>query len=232
MQPPVNYPGNQPGSAYGGAADGGAYPAPGGGVGAPYGGGFGSGMPGYPPQSAYGAPDGGAYGGGYGGALPVYPGLASMPYGRGMAEALMVPEHLAPAYGVSMVEAYKRYLKRAFTFRGYASRSEYWWACLVNMLIVMAFYFLMGVVLYIDESSGGRGGSVAGVLAMILLGCFLLFLPLNTVPQLAVFVRRMHDGGRSGWWWLLTFVPLGGLVMLIFACMESRPDLWRPEWSR
>lgn len=191
--------------------------------------------PGNRPDSAYGgagyggayaAPSGGA-GAPYGGGMPGYPSAASM-----AVDPRTVPPHLAPAYGVSMIEAYRRYLRRAFTFRGYASRSEYWWAALVNVLILIAFYALIGVLVAIEESSGGQGDSAAGIVALVLTICFLLFWVVNTIPQLAVFVRRMHDGGRSGWWFLLFFLPLGELVLLIFACMEPRPHLWRPEWSR
>ncbi|MEX2608571.1 MAG: DUF805 domain-containing protein, partial [Gemmatimonadota bacterium] len=30
------------------------------------------------------------------------------------------------------------------------------------------------------------------------------------VPSIAVSVRRLHDVGRSGWWFLITFIPLIG----------------------
>ncbi|WP_438319969.1 DUF805 domain-containing protein [Edwardsiella tarda] len=30
------------------------------------------------------------------------------------------------------------------------------------------------------------------------------------IPKLAVSVRRLHDTGRSGWWCLITLIPLIG----------------------
>ena len=46
-------------------------------------------------------------------------------------------------------------------------------------------------------------------------------------PGLAVTARRLHDTGRSGWWMLLSFVPFGGLVLLVFTLQDSRgPNAW------
>jgi len=43
------------------------------------------------------------------------------------------------------------------------------------------------------------------------------------VRSLAVSIRRLHDTGRSGWWILLGFIPvLGGLVLLVFYCIDSQ----------
>ncbi|BDP42173.1 hypothetical protein DAETH_21420 [Deinococcus aetherius] len=52
------------------------------------------------------------------------------------------------------------------------------------------------------------------------------------LPTLAVNIRRLHDTGRSGWWYLIAFVPLvGGIVLLIFAVMDSQPgtNKWGPN---
>lgn len=35
-------------------------------------------------------------------------------------------------------------------------------------------------------------------------------------------VRRLHDTGRSGWWYWLAIIPyIGSIVLLIFALMPS-----------
>jgi uncharacterized membrane protein YhaH (DUF805 family) len=34
------------------------------------------------------------------------------------------------------------------------------------------------------------------------------------VPNLAIAVRRLHDIGRSGWWYLIAFIPLIGAIIL------------------
>ena len=44
------------------------------------------------------------------------------------------------------------------------------------------------------------------------------------IPAWAVFTRRMHDIGKSGWWWLIGLIPLvGAIVLLVFACKDSEP---------
>jgi len=40
---------------------------------------------------------------------------------------------------------------------------------------------------------------------------------------LAVSVRRLHDIGKSGWWFFITFIPLvGGILLLIWFCANSQ----------
>ena len=44
------------------------------------------------------------------------------------------------------------------------------------------------------------------------------------IPGLAVSVRRLHDIGKSGWWFLILLVPfIGAIVLLIFFCLDSQP---------
>lgn len=52
------------------------------------------------------------------------------------------------------------------------------------------------------------------VMGVVFLGMF--------VALLAVTVRRLHDTGWSGWWYLLNFVPLGSLVVLVFLVEDSK----------
>jgi uncharacterized membrane protein YhaH (DUF805 family) len=44
------------------------------------------------------------------------------------------------------------------------------------------------------------------------------------LPGLALAVRRLHDTGRTGWWMLIGFIPLIGLIVLIiFFVVDSQP---------
>jgi uncharacterized membrane protein YhaH (DUF805 family) len=44
------------------------------------------------------------------------------------------------------------------------------------------------------------------------------------IPSIALGVRRLHDIGYSGWWLLIGFVPfVGGILLLVFALMDSQP---------
>ncbi len=39
---------------------------------------------------------------------------------------------------------------------------------------------------------------------------------------MAVLVRRLHDTGRSAWFVLIGIIPLIGLIMIYFLCLESQ----------
>jgi len=44
----------------------------------------------------------------------------------------------------------------------------------------------------------------------------------HLIPTLAVTVRRLHDTARSGWWLLISLVPLvGQVVLFVFMCQGS-----------
>ena len=104
-----------------------------------------------------------------------------------------------------------------FDFSGRASRSEYWWMQLglIGLQIGLVIVFvIMGMIL-------GEVGALLGMVLVVLIS-LAAFLPL-----LGVTVRRLHDGGRSGWWFLLALIPIvnfiGGFVILVFLIMDGQP---------
>ena len=101
-------------------------------------------------------------------------------------------------------------LKKYAIFRGRACRSEYWYFVL--------FYLLIHIVLgLMDGILGSQRREGAGLLGSLFALAMLL-------PTLAVAVRRLHDIGKSGWWLLVSLVPLiGGLIPLVFAVRDSEP---------
>ncbi|HEX7380625.1 MAG TPA: DUF805 domain-containing protein, partial [Nevskiaceae bacterium] len=49
-----------------------------------------------------------------------------------------------------------------------------------------------------------------------------LFVLATFIPSWAVCVRRLHDTNRSGWWVLISLVPLvGWIVLLIFTVQDG-----------
>ena len=47
------------------------------------------------------------------------------------------------------------------------------------------------------------------------------------LPGLGVSVRRLHDTGRSGWWLLISLVPLiGAIVLLVFLILMNLAAVW------
>jgi len=55
--------------------------------------------------------------------------------------------------------------------------------------------------------------NVAGVVFGIVIGVAVLAL---IIPYLAVGTRRLHDTGKPGWWWFITLVPFGSIILIVF----------------
>lgn len=92
-------------------------------------------------------------------------------------------------------------IKTCFTkyadFTGTASRPEYWWFFLFNVIgnfVISAIFPLLGM----------------------------LFSFGTLLPSLAAGTRRLRETQRSGWWQLLWLVPLvGWIVIIIFLAQPA-----------
>lgn len=112
-------------------------------------------------------------------------------------------------FGKAISTCFKKYAD----FKGRARRSEYWYFYLFYMLLFLPPYIMMVV-----GSTSRHLEEVAITGAVIVLLESLVFF----LPTLAVFVRRMHDIGKSGWNWLWSMLPIiGSIVLLVFLCQEG-----------
>lgn len=103
------------------------------------------------------------------------------------------------------MEWYLSVLKNYVGFSGRARRKEYWMFMLFNILVSIVLNVVGAVIM-------------APVLGFIYSLAVLL-------PSIAVSVRRLHDTGRSGWWLLLSLIPLiGTIVLLIFLVQDSHDE--------
>lgn len=100
--------------------------------------------------------------------------------------------------------------QKFFSFEGRARRKEFWGNYLFSVLTLVAAGILSGVVSVIV------GESAAMLIYYIAAGAL-------TMPNIGACVRRLHDLGKSGWWFCLAFVPLAGIVLLVWFCMDSQP---------
>ena len=103
-------------------------------------------------------------------------------------------------------------------FNGRARRKEYWMYTLVFTVLLIALMTIMFSVLsFSDETGIETGPSV--YLTVILV---IVFLFAHFIPTIALTVRRLHDTGKSGWWYLIVFVPyLGNFVIFIFTLIDG-----------
>lgn len=105
--------------------------------------------------------------------------------------------------------AIRRCLQNYATFSGRAQRAEFWWFWLFGILVSTVTAL---IDLWIFDRPNGEGW----VSALAGLALFL--------PSISVSVRRLHDIGRTGWWWWLALIPLiGWIVLLVWYCQRSEP---------
>lgn len=121
---------------------------------------------------------------------------------------------------MSFKEAIYICLKQKYsTISGRASRAEYWWFTLFMYLVNIVLYTLSVVMMFYLHR--GSGAQMFG--ALLVSGLISIISILLVVPSICVRIRRLHDIGRSGWWILLSFVPIVRLVILVFTLMPSQP---------
>jgi len=100
---------------------------------------------------------------------------------------------------------YLEALKKYAVFNGRARRQEYWYFFLFNFIFTLMLAFIDGVL--------GSFGLLGLIYALAIL-----------LPSIGVMIRRLHDMGRSGWWFLIVFIPLiGAIVLIVFCATDSTP---------
>ncbi len=93
-------------------------------------------------------------------------------------------------------------------FEGRARRSEYWYFTLFNIIIS---YGLMGMM-FLGE----------GMYFMYFVS--VLYSLASLIPSLAVAVRRLHDIGKSGWYFLVFLIPVAGIIWLLVLLVTNSQD--------
>ncbi|EEX40407.1 DUF805 domain-containing protein [Vibrio sp. Vb2880] len=104
-----------------------------------------------------------------------------------------------------MMNWYWQAWQLGLSFSGRATRQAYWMFFLVNLLV--------SLVLVALEINAGSPPWVEVAYSI-----------LSFLPLVAVTVRRLHDTGRSGWWSLVCFIPvIGVVVLLVLMALRSEP---------
>lgn len=103
------------------------------------------------------------------------------------------------------------------SFDGRATRGEYWYFYLFCMLVAIGGAIIGGIL----------GALLSGVDSDVALGLVVIvycIIALGMIcPGISVLVRRLHDTGRSGWWYWLALIPyVGGIVIFIFTLLGSQ----------
>lgn len=91
------------------------------------------------------------------------------------------------------IEALKNYA----VFTGRATRKQYWMFILFHLIIVFVLSIIDGLI-------GGEMNILTTIYGLAVL-----------LPSVGIAIRRLHDTNRSGWWLLISLVPLIGAIILI-----------------
>ncbi len=107
---------------------------------------------------------------------------------------------------------YLSVLRNYAGFSGRARRKEYWMFVLFNII------FSIGAMI-LDKILGTQFDT--GTLAMPYGYVYLLYCLFVFIPGFAVGVRRLHDVGKSGWFFLIALIPLIGAIWLLVVMLTE-----------
>ncbi|MEP1768090.1 MAG: DUF805 domain-containing protein [Sulfitobacter sp.] len=119
--------------------------------------------------------------------------------------AANAPPDPARADANSFQGALKDGFARYVDFRTRSTRSQFWWWSLWSILFGIAASIVDAIIGF------GDSGPVNGLVSLAIL-----------LPSIAVAIRRLHDIGRSGWWYLFVFLPIiGWILLIVFFCTKT-----------
>lgn len=113
-------------------------------------------------------------------------------------------------------EAIRVCFNKYATFSGRARRSEYWWWALFTVIgqavLGVADQMMFGwQALSVGTAEVAvDAGPLASVFSLVCL-----------LPGISVMVRRLHDTGRSGWWFWIILIPLIGWIFLLYWLIKA-----------
>lgn len=106
-----------------------------------------------------------------------------------------------------LIGAIQTVFGKFFDFNGRASRSEYWYFYLFQILVAIVLNVIEKVIPDLEWP-----------IAILNIGVAL--------PLFALNARRLHDRNRSGWWQTLSIAGsgVGGIVLLIWMALPPRDE--------
>lgn len=111
---------------------------------------------------------------------------------------------------MSLSEAVRSGFDHFSNWKGRASRPAYWWLYLASLIAWFVPFIL----------ASAFGGVLKAFFLLVAFIAAIAFI----VPMISAVVRRLHDTGRSGWWYFISFVPLIGFIwLLVLLLLDGDP---------
>jgi len=123
---------------------------------------------------------------------------------------------------LSPIDYFKRCITEKYVdFDSRARRAEYWYFRLFMFISFLPFVFILICGAALESEILILSG--IGLIALLSIGFIL--------PSLSVTIRRLHDTNKSGWFYLIAFVPAGGIILFVFTVIEGdrRSNLYGPD---
>ena len=111
---------------------------------------------------------------------------------------------------------YLHVLQNFNNFSGRARRKEYWMYTLIYMPILFLAMFAdnaLGTTFQMDVMGQAVDVGYGWVYMIVAL--------LHFLPSLSVVVRRLHDVGKSGWFYLIILIPLVGFIWMLVLLVSN-----------
>ena len=114
------------------------------------------------------------------------------------------------SFGAAIASFFSKYA----TFSGRARRSEFWFAVLFTTLVSIAISIVWpSTTVVLDGMSFQQSSLPSNLWQLAIL-----------VPSIALSVRRLHDVGRKGTYYLFILIPIVGWIMLFIQFVkDSQP---------
>jgi len=103
------------------------------------------------------------------------------------------------------------------SFEGRISRQPFWLGVLALFIAQWVIMIILGMVFGYSMMGGmdpeaAASGAMSGMTPIVIISLLFLY------PALAVYTKRWHDRGKSGWWTLILLVPLIGFIWFLVEC--------------
>lgn len=111
---------------------------------------------------------------------------------------------------------YLHVLQNFNNFSGRARRKEYWMYTLIYMPILFLAMFAdnaLGTTFQMDVMGQSVDIGYGWIYVIVAL--------LHFLPSLSVVVRRLHDVGKSGWFYLIILIPLLGIIWMLVLLVSN-----------
>lgn len=124
---------------------------------------------------------------------------------------------------VSMIDVCKDFFAKYATFSGRTSRRTFWMTILGIFVITFVISFVSTLIfgatevptnLEANEALKTYFGNPANIILMV-------WSIIMIIPSIAMSVRRLHDINKRGWFYLLSFIPFGSIILFVFYLLPS-----------